>query len=1171
MRKKITLGLLMILFSSLFIFLTSCSDDDIEIGGKQLSTPFISISEEGLASWNAIENAVGYTYKIDEGTEKNTNSLSVQLKNGESIVVKAVGDGTNYTDSAYSSSQTYTATTTPVEPTVLQTPVVSISNTGLTSWSQVANASSYIYKVNNGAEQTITSLSVQLADGDSIVVKAVGDGTNYTDSAYSASQTYTSTTTPVEPTNEPDFLGIFASSTEPLETDGLPSFLATGPTALYSPSQYRSLADALAEYYTNTDNHLGDTYPSESNYQIYSSENSTIYIQIWLNNPEQYTILSLKLNGTKYQVGGGLSSFFIDDSGNKYNCVYVTVTIPSGTFVEQTYEVTDIEYISNTYINQDGTDEFMNENDTVVIGLTYASQNPSITNYDRSTTYNSYNATLTVLDPGNVISQSGAWLRAVIFDGYNIVAHQKLVVGENTINVSGLLPDTYYEAAIFLYGDVHNGSGLTCLQIAGDYIHTQSVLTINQVEGVIEYDDDLDKYVGAIKLDCELISPTAEFMKVEVYDDNYETPNLITTLDDFSGVALVSKDILNGQSYNVRIYYKDTEYPEGIYTEEYVWISSLRDSYLFDEEFYSIYDDLVLSFKIGNNDESYGNVENFKLYIYNEYSSNYMAEAILAYLANPGKIDELNTEVNSLYEELNNAYGNNELMNQIYSQIQTINNEIYYLENAKNRLEYDFNNNTDVNYWQAELEKGKYAYELTYDGTDTANIIKVGMVYYIVLEDYYTMSNWSNYSCDIVANIDMNDGNGLQESEFDVYMHHSHIFTNFNGLIATDILIDENNISYKLQNQDNYDNNGEYYTTNVGYVWKIVATKGYEGSEDYKSITLFENSNISEYGTNGDQWLAAYLATIKAGEDTSDLINQYVGQYEESYSETIDLSQLTQYGNWQIHIYTKLYLENYDEENLYDYDNVKDYIKEEKIATPTLRMEGQSAIVEYPDEKYYLVYYNVKDENGELIAEEQQGGGQYDFTTVGYQVQVQLRSYEEGLTPSDWSEWVTFEGIKLDKPEVNYDLVYSLAQWNMDDNAVSCVYTLNNGPEVTLSRDDAWEVEIKNGDVLKVKFVADEASDYLDSDWTEYTCVDNREKLATPTNFVYENKFIQWDIDYNATTYQVMIVSTGEIQENAGGAIYKPTDGESYRVRAIDLNGEYIISDWSEPYTYVAE
>ena len=52
----------------------------------------------------------------------------------------------------------------------------------------------------------------------------------------------------------------------------------------------------IKELFENTDNYLGEKYPAESDYDIYSTQGSVVYIQIWLDNPEQYTILSLKLN-----------------------------------------------------------------------------------------------------------------------------------------------------------------------------------------------------------------------------------------------------------------------------------------------------------------------------------------------------------------------------------------------------------------------------------------------------------------------------------------------------------------------------------------------------------------------------------------------------------------------------------------------------------------------------------------------------------------------------------------------------------------------------------------------------------------------------------------------------------------------------------------------------------
>lgn len=167
----------------------------------ELSVPEVAIGSDGVAVWGAVEHASGYAYKIDNGEEQTTTQLSVSLNDGESITVKAVGDGKKYLDSAYSASKKYTAGGTVVNPpddddnkdtkTKLTAPIVTIDEAGVASWAAVEHASGYAYKIDGGTETPTTALKVTIFDGESITVKAVGDGVTYTDSDYSASKTYT--------------------------------------------------------------------------------------------------------------------------------------------------------------------------------------------------------------------------------------------------------------------------------------------------------------------------------------------------------------------------------------------------------------------------------------------------------------------------------------------------------------------------------------------------------------------------------------------------------------------------------------------------------------------------------------------------------------------------------------------------------------------------------------------------------------------------------------------------------------------------------------------------------------------------------------------------------------------------------------------------------------------
>ena len=71
----------------------------------KLSTPVVTISEKGLASWGAIANATGYEYEIDSIVDTTTKTR-VQLQANQTIIVKAVGGG-KYEDSDPSALQKY--------------------------------------------------------------------------------------------------------------------------------------------------------------------------------------------------------------------------------------------------------------------------------------------------------------------------------------------------------------------------------------------------------------------------------------------------------------------------------------------------------------------------------------------------------------------------------------------------------------------------------------------------------------------------------------------------------------------------------------------------------------------------------------------------------------------------------------------------------------------------------------------------------------------------------------------------------------------------------------------------------------------------------------------------------------------------------------------------------
>lgn len=151
----------------------------------KLGAPVVTIDENGVASWAAVENASGYKYVIDNGETVVTDKTNVTLTNKQSIKVMAIGDGDDYADGDYCEAKIYK-----VPAVKLDTPVVTIDENGVASWAAVKNASGYKYVIDDGEAVATDKTSITLENGQTIKVMAVGDGEDFTDSDYSEAKKY---------------------------------------------------------------------------------------------------------------------------------------------------------------------------------------------------------------------------------------------------------------------------------------------------------------------------------------------------------------------------------------------------------------------------------------------------------------------------------------------------------------------------------------------------------------------------------------------------------------------------------------------------------------------------------------------------------------------------------------------------------------------------------------------------------------------------------------------------------------------------------------------------------------------------------------------------------------------------------------------------------------------
>ncbi|MBR0225089.1 MAG: fibronectin type III domain-containing protein, partial [Thermoguttaceae bacterium] len=161
-------------------------------------------------AWNAVANASRYVveYKGENDSTftptQPTTATTVMIQNLAAettykLRVRAIGDGTNYSDSPYSAVKAVktkaAVATTPLDAPTWKTTSSTDSSITVT-WNAVANASGYVVEYKNENETTFTPTQPTTATTFTIPnlasdttyklrVRATGDGVNYSDSPYS--------------------------------------------------------------------------------------------------------------------------------------------------------------------------------------------------------------------------------------------------------------------------------------------------------------------------------------------------------------------------------------------------------------------------------------------------------------------------------------------------------------------------------------------------------------------------------------------------------------------------------------------------------------------------------------------------------------------------------------------------------------------------------------------------------------------------------------------------------------------------------------------------------------------------------------------------------------------------------------------------------------------------
>ena len=433
-------------------------------------------------------------------------------------------------------------------------------------------------------------------------------------------------------------------------------------------------------------------------------------------------------------------------------------------------------------------------------------------------------------------------------------------------------------------------------------------------------------------------------------------------------------------------------------------------------------------------------------------------------------IDDLNAQIDVLREQFNAAYGNDDLMWSIHQQMSALEEQLDPLEYAQWYLENRADNNRDISYWQAEAAKGKYFYEFEYDGANTDTLFKVGKTYYVVLEDALTYGI-GGLDIEIDYKYDKMDGNGLSDGEVNYESINLDRELTNHWVEMENVSYSDGNLTLTLFNErDHWTGIGAPYA--IGYVYKVEV--------DGKVLYIDESKH--EFDIDETAWFNEYIQLIKAGQSVDGLIEKYVSDYESSYTISVDASKLKA-GTYNFGVSIRLIGTDYEDG---DYqatrwsDSVAVYAQIEKPTIEYKELYGEYYGVVTPESidgwnnDHYE--YEAIDENGnpvDITIASEAGYARFYVPSAGTKVRVKIPASGYWLA-SEWSEWVTFDGIKVAAPTLGeYSTTNCTISWSLDniENISHYVYTINGGEEVTVALDGTLSVFLNNGDVFRVKCV----------------------------------------------------------------------------------------------------
>ena len=277
-------------------------------------------------------------------------------------------------------------------------------------------------------------------------------------------------------------------------------------------------------------NDSGTLAPIPSEQMYYAKQNEDIIITIHFENPDEYKIMSFKLNGKAY-------ADYMFEYGSDYENIMIKVNVGEALGIVD-YTIDAIQYADRDvlkYVEMKG-------DPTLSIGVYNEAQpTPSVTN--EKTGINSFEFDVDIPGVNTLAALSGGKLYAIVADDTEIVKLQELKVGQTSVKFDGLKTGTAYRYAIIAEYDAQDGEGYK------SYILTEKEFTTDEVITL----ENLNVGTNEISFDLvwnEAFASSKPMTSFELYKNGEKIRDI-----DFGAVKI--SELLSNTEYTIIIEYSN--------------------------------------------------------------------------------------------------------------------------------------------------------------------------------------------------------------------------------------------------------------------------------------------------------------------------------------------------------------------------------------------------------------------------------------------------------------------------------------------------------------------------------------------------------------------------------------------------------------------------------------